>query len=110
MDTIVLCRHWGTHLDHHPFLHHSELRGCCGILTSHQGWIKIWLFTPITSLLTMMSSSFSDRRHRIHPCGVVFFLVCSYLFNLIISNDDAFFRSDDDGFICWGTVFQNQAH
>ena len=33
MDTTVSYRHWGTHLDHHPFLHHSKRRGV--VVPSH---------------------------------------------------------------------------
>ena len=35
--------------------------------------------TSINSFLAGISFHFSDRRHRIHPCCVVFFLICSYL-------------------------------
>ena len=53
-------------------------------------------------------SSFSDRRHRIHLCGAVFFSSLLLSFNLIISNDDVMFTSDYNGFICWSVIVPNQ--
>ena len=82
MVTTVSCRHQGTHLDGHPFLHHSSTN----------------LF------LVGILSSFLDRMHRIHLCGDVFSSPLLFYFNLI-SNDDVIFQSDDDGFIHWDVLW-----
>ena len=55
----------------------------------------------INEFLEGILSPFSDRRHRIHLCSAVIFSSLLLSFNLIISDDDVMFRSDNDGFICW---------
>ena len=49
----------------------------CPPILSRQ--VQHLVVTSINSFLAGISSSFSDRRHRIHPHGVVFFPFCSYL-------------------------------
>ena len=73
----VMGKHWGTHLDSHSFLHHGY----------------------INSFLATISSSFSDRMHRIHPHGVVVFSPLLSAFNLI-NNNGVILIIDYSGFIC----------
>ena len=99
--------HWGTHLDHYPFLHHSKQRGVVVPPISSRQFQDLEV-TSINLFLTGISFSFSDRMHRIHPCGVVFFSPLLLAFNLI-NNDGVIFRSDYDGFICWSVITHHQA-
>ena len=102
MVTTVSCGHWGTHLDHHLFLHHSKQRGL--VVLSHLIKAVSRFGGHINSFISnRVFVFFSDRMHRIHPCGVVFFSPLLLAFNLI-NNNGVIFRSDYGGFICWSVV------
>ena len=72
MDTTVLCRHWGTHLGCHLFPHHSKQRGV--VVPSHLIKAGSRYGGYINSLLVGTSSSFSDRKHKIHLWAIIFFI------------------------------------